>query len=412
MKRLVLLGAVSLVVLNSCGDSGDGVNASCNPITDSRDGQSYCTVTIGSQTWMAENLNYQVAGSYCYDDNPANCSKYGRLYEYGAAENSCPSGWHLPSKDEWWTLFDLVNKTYPDSATYSLWAKGFKNWPQAFDAFGFSVVPAGIRKSEEVAIRNLGHYRNLDEIAFFQVREPSCTGFCHLVCLSDSCDGTFLANNTHGVGDAISVRCLKDEGDSKRSSNSGTSSSNVVISGLTGDFTDSRDGQTYKTVTIGAQTWMAENLNFKTESSYCYNDSAEYCSKYGRLYSWVKAKSACPIGWHLPTHIEWNTLLTAVGDSSTAGAKLKSTFGWNGSGNGTDDFSFSALPAGGGGVYCGGVCHWEYSGEGDHTSYWSSTEGGTINPPKDINLDGISVLGRVKNFMTEGYVHSVRCLKD
>ena len=384
-------------------------------LKDSRDGLTYKTVTIGSQTWMAENLNYQVAGSYCYDDNLANCSKYGRLYEYGAAENSCPSGWHLPSKDEWWTLFDLVNKTYPDSATYSLWAKGFKNWPQAFDAFGFSVVPAGIRKSEEDAFRNLGHYRNLDEIAFFQVREPSCNGFCHLVCLSDSCDGTFLANNSHGEGDAISVRCLKDSDDSKSSSNSDNKNSAKM-----GTLKDSRDGQTYKTVQIGDQVWMAENLNFKTDSSFCYNDSAEYCTKYGRLYKWAAAvgksenecgygyvcslpsgdiQGACPAGWHLPSQGEWEYLITAVGGKRIADKVLMSS-----SNDGTDVYSFSALPAGErddkGRYYDAG----RFVG-----SFWSSTESNKENAYRIGSCgDGETCLRDVRK--NNGF--SIRCLKD
>ena len=137
-------------------------------------------------------------------------------------------------------------------------------------------------------------------------------------------------------------------------------------------MTDERDGQTYKTVTIGTQTWMAENLNYETAKSYCYGDNVTNCAKYGRLYTWAAAmdsagtwttnglscgysktclptypvRGVCPEGWHLPTQMEWNTLFTAVGGQSTAGLKLKSSPGWNSRGNGTDAFGFSALPAG------------------------------------------------------------------
>ncbi|MCL2182970.1 MAG: T9SS type A sorting domain-containing protein [Chitinispirillia bacterium] len=117
----------------------------------------------------------------------------------------------------------------------------------------------------------------------------------------------------------------------------------------TGTFTDTRDNKTYKWVKIGAQTWMAENLNFSTHllgNSWCYNSSPDSCAKYGRLYDWDAAMGACPDGWHLPTSQEWDVLLAAVGGASTAGTMLKSTTGWNNNGNGTDDFGFSALPAG------------------------------------------------------------------
>ena len=165
--------------------------------------------------------------------------------------------------------------------------------------------------------------------------------------------------------------------------------------GTIGSITDTRDGQTYRIVTIGNQTWMAQNLNYKTESnSYCYNGEESNCSKYGRLYTWAAAmdsvgswsangkgcgygktcsptypvRGVCPTGWHLPTQTEWNTLFTAVGGSVTAGTKLKSTTGWNSSGNGTDDYSFSALPAGY--RYSNG----NYEHEGINAYFWSSTE--------------------------------------
>ena len=129
---------------------------------------------------------------------------------------------------------------------------------------------------------------------------------------------------------------------------------------------DSRDGQTYKTVTIGSQIWMAENLNYETANSSCFNSDPRNCEIYGRLYSWAAAvgkkeencgygatceltgpvKGVCPSGWHLPTKTEFEILLSAVGDWYMAAPELKYTDGWNHNGNGTNTYGFAALPAG------------------------------------------------------------------
>ena len=203
---------------------------------------------------------------------------------------------------------------------------------------------------------------------------------------------------------------------------------------LTGNLLDSRDGQTYRTVIIGSQTWMAQNLNYETADSYCYDDNPANCAKYGRLYTWAAAmdsagiwssngkgcgngstcsptgtvRGVCPSGWHLPSTDEFKTLFTAVGDSSTAGKMLKSTSGWTDfegkSGNGVDAYSFSALPVG----YRAYDGNFNY--EGYDASFWSSTEGGS-DYAYDMYLyyiDGYAYLsGYFKDF---GF--SVRCVKD
>jgi len=113
---------------------------------------------------------------------------------------------------------------------------------------------------------------------------------------------------------------------------------------------------TYKTVKIGEQVWMAENLNYKIAycdkygCSKCYEDKTAYCDKYGRLYNWETAMKSCPAGWHLPSKAEWEVLVTTAGGEKIAGKYLKATSGWNDyagkSGNGEDKFGFSALPGG------------------------------------------------------------------
>jgi len=114
-----------------------------------------------------------------------------------------------------------------------------------------------------------------------------------------------------------------------------------------GTFTDTRDGQTYKTVKIGKQTWMAQNLNYQIKGgSWCYKKADSSCIKYGRLYDWHAAITACPNGWKLPSREDWNRLVAVAGGREIAGKKLKSKSGWNENGNGTDNYGFSALPGG------------------------------------------------------------------
>jgi uncharacterized protein (TIGR02145 family)/uncharacterized repeat protein (TIGR02543 family) len=111
-------------------------------------------------------------------------------------------------------------------------------------------------------------------------------------------------------------------------------------------------GEIYQTEVIGTQTWFTRNLNYAGEAGkeigVCYNNSADSCAKYGRLYNKAEAMAACPVGWHLPSDAEWTTLTDFVGSNS--GRKLRSPLYWDGGGSdelvGTDDYGFSALPGG------------------------------------------------------------------
>jgi len=95
----------------------------------------------------------------------------------------------------------------------------------------------------------------------------------------------------------------------------------------TGTFTDTRDGRTYKTVKIGTQTWMAENLNYETENSCCFNFNSDFCVKYGRLYTFEDAKKACPAGWHIPSESEWITLRNYLGGNQAVNKIRGGPFG-------------------------------------------------------------------------------------
>jgi len=78
---------------------------------DDRDGQVYETVQIGDQCWFKQNLNFVTDSSWCYEDDPANCEVYGRLYANNMAQKACPEGWHLPDEDEWCQLVVFLDET-------------------------------------------------------------------------------------------------------------------------------------------------------------------------------------------------------------------------------------------------------------------------------------------------------------
>lgn len=181
-------------------------------------------------------------------------------------------------------------------------------------------------------------------------------------------------------------------------------------------LTDSRDNQVYKTVKIGEQVWMAENLNYASEGSYCYNDDETNCETYGRLYTWTDAATVCPAGWHLPSAAEFKTLIATVGDS--AGLKLKVTDSWGLSWtttktNGTDAYGFSALPAGirsSAGKYVYG--YEGYNSSDASTNFWSTAEyANNTNLGKFLYVSWRVSANELSNG-DKGAAFSVRCLQD
>jgi uncharacterized protein (TIGR02145 family) len=179
-----------------------------------------------------------------------------------------------------------------------------------------------------------------------------------------------------------------------------------------GTFTDERDERTYKTVKMpDGKVWMAQNLNYKPESgnSWCYDNDESIGEKYGRLYDWDTAMAVSPLGWHLPSQQEWNDLILAVGDTNLTGKKLKAKNGWDdyydgSSGNGSDDFGFSALPGG----YLISDDYFEEAGK--EGCWWTATEhpdGYVYYQEMGFYFDNVCECGRVK-----GYGCSVRCVAD
>ena len=191
---------------------------------------------------------------------------------------------------------------------------------------------------------------------------------------------------------------------SKEGSSSSVESLSVPSSGsLGGGYSGSYgsltyEGKTYKTVVIGTQTWMAENLNYAVSGSKCYNNLEANCTIYGRLYNLETAKTVCPSGWHLPTDDEWRMMTDYIGDYNTGGKKLKATSGWNNNGNGTDEYGFSALPGGQGSsggnfIYVGALGVW-----------WTASE---YVDARSMAYNSESVLWNDNN---ESSLLSVRCV--
>jgi uncharacterized protein (TIGR02145 family) len=178
---------------------------------------------------------------------------------------------------------------------------------------------------------------------------------------------------------------------------------NPVTPNNMGSF--SYNGQTYKTVKIGSQTWMAENMNYVTEDSWCLEMDEYNCTNKGkgRLYTWEMAMSVCPSEWHLPSPGEWNVLTDFVGGGAWAVAqKLMTPTDW-GNYVGTDEFGFAAVPTG----YRDGDNRKFY--HSDYAYWWTSSEDGAKAYYQVLQSDGYG-MGRFNNPKRYGY--AVRCLKD
>jgi len=190
---------------------------------------------------------------------------------------------------------------------------------------------------------------------------------------------------------------------------------------------DPRDGKLYKTVVIGTQTWMAENLNYAgngTTVGVCYGGSTDSCTKYGRLYTWTEAmagsasstaspsgvQGVCPTGWHLPSDAEWTKLTDTIIDSSSAGTNLKSMSGWlyNGSasGGGMDTYGFRALP---GGIVTGGTINVGTSNVGYSGYWWSTTE--IYGKNAWYRNMGFGAAFVQRNWLDKSQGYSLRCIQ-
>ncbi len=537
----------------TCGD----------PFTDERDGQVYTTVQIGDQCWMAENLNIgeMINGSqnmsnngviekYCYSNNTANCGPYGGLYQWNeimeyttipGVQGICPSGWHLPTDDEWKILEGTVDSQYPigdpvwNNSGYRGYDAGLNlkstgGWNYGGNGsglYGFCALPSGCRyingifydigghttfwtSSEEGTSYAWHRHLNYDRDNINRFDNDKNIGIC-VRCLQDE---TAPPNQppeppsspmpedeaiNQSIETNISWTCTDPEGDpltydiyfgtettpplvaiaqTETTYDPGTLEDNTeyfwkivahddydnTTEGSVWCFTtndeiwecgepiwDDRDNQSYNTVQIGGQCWMAENLNIgeminggsnMTNNSviekYCFDNNPANCETYGGLYQWNEimeyttiqgVQGICPADWHLPTDGEWTQLVEYVvsqgypnnNDPNGAGNALKSCrqvnspLGgdcntsehprWNEffTNYGFDVFGFSSLP--------GGYCYESFFGQlGSAGTWWSSAENSSTHAWIRTMHYGNCYVDRDDCYKIYGF--SARCIRE
>ncbi|MFB6318394.1 FISUMP domain-containing protein [Saccharicrinis sp. FJH54] len=496
------------------------------------DGNTYKTVKIGDQWWMAENLrvtNYSdgtpipkvedntewanlgdnnTDKAYCWYDNDSisYAQTYGALYTCAAATNgtpfngtypvqgACPDGWHVPSDEEWKVLemYLGMSRENADAIGYRGTVEGNKlkailgwlNNGNGTDDYGFSALPGGYRDSVVGSFNRMGSFGRWWSSTVYTSEDDASYSRDLVDTNSDILRWLYYKS----IG--ISVRCVKDEefkGDmpgaeftadkteikegeqiqfTDQSTNDpttwlwdfgdeGTSTEpnplhtynlaetytvRLIVTNSAGsdsiiktdlirvvaeknneilyDSVTDIDGNTYKTVKIEDQWWMAENLKVTryadgtkiqkveddsewqnlgdniTDKAYCWynNDSTVYAQKYGAYYTYAAAvngipfdgknpiQGACPDGWHVPSDEEWKVLEMYLGisqeDADIIGlrgagevTKIMAISGWNLYGTGTDEYGFSALPSG-----CRLSHYGNFGYEGQGCMWWTSSE--------------------------------------
>lgn len=176
---------------------------------DIRDGQYYTCVKIGDQIWMSENLNYYTPiGSYYYNnDSLTYAGTYGRLYQWATARTACPSGWHLPSNQDWETLFAFLGGN--GAAGGKMKSTGTSLWKSPNDAATnsslFTALPGGFRNTA-------GAFGQVTETAYFWSNYITTGNSATNLFLSHLHGGVSYVGNSGGLDPAasLSVRCIRN----------------------------------------------------------------------------------------------------------------------------------------------------------------------------------------------------------
>ena len=174
------------------------------------------------------------------------------------------------------------------------------------------------------------------------------------------------------------------------------------------EFKDPRDKQTYRTVKIAGLEWLGDNLNYKTAGSFCYKDEDDQCMVFGRLYTWDAAQKACPAGFRLPTHADFESLWTAAGADFNAGYLIKADYGWSGETNGNDTLKFSAMPAG------NRFDDETYGNTAKFAFFWSADDTSEGVPAGSARVWYLTSKSMAFGYMSKpkNFGFSVRCVRD
>lgn len=547
--------ALAWIISTVCGSSADTVQISfaelfglpCEDIEEVvYEGRTYNTVQIGNQCWLKENLNVgaMIAGSieqsnngtiekFCYDNDTANCTLFGGLYQWGEAmqyailpssQGICPLGWHIPSDFEWKVLEGYTDSQYAagDPVWDNDWWRGLDAggnlkdtttvmWAApntgATNMYGFTGLPGG-RKD-----KSTGSFIEKDSSAFFWTSSRVDTNYIMLRLL-DFEHKSILRYSYANPPSGYSIRCIRGCVPQPTPANAGPDQLNIpgnlttlaantpingtgvwhIVSGTGGTIqdttnpastfqglvdstyhlswtittdcssstdavmisfvfncgdplTDFRNGQSYATVQVGTQCWMAENLNIGTRinsdeegyqqtdnaliEKYCYNNDPAQCETYGALYEWPEAmqyvtqqgtRGICPPNWHIPTDSELKTLTGTIDSQYPAGhpewdkvgkcgldaggnMKEAGLIHWEEPNTGaTNSSGFTGLPGGYRNIYDGG-----FFDMGELGTFWSSTQSDAQTAwSRYLNYNDARV-SRFVSDKTNGF--SVRCVK-
>lgn len=445
-------------------------------------GRKVETVHIGDQVWMANNFDVKVPGSYCYEDKEENCRKYGRLYpwttvvklseEFGkkVARDSiskvkpkgiCPNGWHVPTARDFFRL-DSYLRDIDEAIGVGVNLRSRRGWEEGenslpgVNGFGFNAEALGARNYTEprqictkvlkdIVMPSEDGGKNggrngavagvpdtiyadscvldttwVPELAYQGLRK--FTGFwsgseadsAKAIVLKLSYDDDDLIQDSVGKEEGYYLRCIMDPPDIDEIYDSTS-------------IYDKRDDNRYKTVVVGENTWMAENLRYAAPGSYCYEDKDIRCRSYGRLYPWHVAmrlpedyidesrtgmimeehQGICPDGWHIPTNNEW----IALGQKALnmrrggIGSALKSKEGWARGGAPISAVSgFNALPSG------SRFAEGEYAELGTSAYFWAA-QGGEGNGAVYWNIiNSKDDFTPMEDF--DKFSFSLRCVKN